>query len=642
MMMEQMQRYKKATKKIISVIISVVLLFGIIISVPIYVEASGYEVSVSNNVGTSQTVTITVDQGYYTGYYWGTNSNYENNPYTALSSATKTITKTVSSQNKYYFSLLKNYYNNQGQISGYTTNSYKPLSFERINLDANGGTVTYSYLIGLNGNKITLPTPKREGYIFEGWSSSLNSTQLFTSKKFATTADGNPSTIYAIWSTRNLNENEETEVVFNAGDSLSYYSIKPSSNANYDIYTTGSNDTMGYLYDKDMNLLTSSDIGGENTNFLINYDLQSGKNYYVAVKNKSNYSTGIKLFAKKTDATAPSVDYKLSKINLEKEERTIRFYIKDESLYDFEFIRLVSPNGSTYSIPDELDPLRYNTETDCYEVEYMIEENGTYRYQAMDDSNNVKSNDIEFVSADFDLNGGNNEAGSYFSLIVEKGEKIKIPTPKRHDYIFKGWSTNKKSSSGATTVSPQNYSEYYAIWKAKSKQIITAKSHTKTYGAKAFSLNAKASGKGKLTYKTSDKKVVTVSSKGKIAIKGCGKATITIKAAATSNYKAANKKISILIKPPKVSGVKIKKNSRKIIECTWKSNNKVTGYEIQACKTKTFKTGVVKTFKTSYKNTKYTLAMKTTNKCYLRIRTYKNYKGKKYNSSWVVYYLVLK
>ena len=112
----------------------------------------------------------------------------------------------------------------------------------------------------------------------------------------------------------------------------------------------------------------------------------------------------------------------------------------------------------------------------------------------------------------------------------------------------------------------------------KVKQKITAKSYTKTYGAKAFNINAHTSGNGKLSYKSNNNKVVKVSSKGKVTIKGCGKATITIKAAATTKYKATSKKIQIIVKPTKIQIVNLKGNRKNCI-VYFKKHKTISGYE---------------------------------------------------------------
>ena len=97
---------------------------------------------------------------------------------------------------------------------------------------------------------------------------------------------------------------------------------------------------------------------------------------------------------------------------------------------------------------------------------------------------------------------------------------------------------------------------------ARNSQTITAKSVIKTYGNKPFNLNAKA--KTKLSYKSSNPRVATVSTIGRVTLKGLGKATITITAAATSQYNAATKRITITVKPKKTVGVKVKKGKKNI------------------------------------------------------------------------------
>lgn len=97
--------------------------------------------------------------------------------------------------------------------------------------------------------------------------------------------------------------------------------------------------------------------------------------------------------------------------------------------------------------------------------------------------------------------------------------------------------TTRKQLQGSTT---------YTIVKDAVKQTIQAKnSYKKNVGDKAFSLNAKA--KTPLTYTSSDKKTATVDKNGKVTVKKAGKVTITVKAAATSQYQAAGKTITITV-----------------------------------------------------------------------------------------------
>ena len=87
--------------------------------------------------------------------------------------------------------------------------------------------------------------------------------------------------------------------------------------------------------------------------------------------------------------------------------------------------------------------------------------------------------------------------------------------------------------------------------------MISAKSYKKVYGAKAFQLNAKTSGTGRLTYTSSNKKVATVNKNGVVKITGVGKTTITIKAAATKGELAAIKNITVTVVPKAIANVNV-------------------------------------------------------------------------------------
>ena len=155
-------------------------------------------------------------------------------------------------------------------------------------------------------------------------------------------------------------------------------------------------------------------------------------------------------------------------------------------------------------------------------------------------------------------------------------------------------------------------------------QTITAKNITKTYGDKAFNLGAKTTGDGMLTYTSSDKKVAIISASGKVTIKGYGKTTVTIKATATSGYKAAQKKITITIKPKKQTISSVKSNETKIITVKWKKDTKANGYILQYSTDKKFKKDI-KTVKISNnKTTSKTIGkLKAGKKYYVRICAYK-------------------
>lgn len=168
-----------------------------------------------------------------------------------------------------------------------------------------------------------------------------------------------------------------------------------------------------------------------------------------------------------------------------------------------------------------------------------------------------------------------------------------------------------------------------------SQSIQTKKSiYTVTYGTKPFSLSAKTSGNGKLTYTSSNPKAAKVSSGGKVTIKNYGSATITIKAAETAKFKAASKKVTVKIIPKKISLKKVTAAGSRGMSIKWKKDKTVTGYEINISIKKNFKSH---TIKRNFKASKTSIAIagfKTGKTYYVRIRAYKKSGKNKYYSEW--------
>ncbi len=81
----------------------------------------------------------------------------------------------------------------------------------------------------------------------------------------------------------------------------------------------------------------------------------------------------------------------------------------------------------------------------------------------------------------------------------------------------------------------------------KAKQKLTAKAKSKSL-VSGNTTTISASGKGEITYSSSDKKIATVDSSGKVTAKSPGKVTITVQAAGDDHYKSAKKKIKITVK----------------------------------------------------------------------------------------------
>ena len=155
----------------------------------------------------------------------------------------------------------------------------------------------------------------------------------------------------------------------------------------------------------------------------------------------------------------------------------------------------------------------------------------------------------------------------------------------------------------------------------KKKQVITASSYSKIYGSKPFALNAKAA--GKLSYRSSNNSIATVSGTGNVTLKSPGKVTITISAAATENYHEATKQITITISPKKVVGLSVKAGKKKLT-VSWKKDSKITGYQITYAQNSKFTKGV-KNITISKNSTikKDIKSLKSKKTYYVKIRTYK-------------------
>ena len=191
--------------------------------------------------------------------------------------------------------------------------------------------------------------------------------------------------------------------------------------------------------------------------------------------------------------------------------------------------------------------------------------------------------------------------------------------------------TNQKKDDNQNTSDskkPQNSSTTNNLKKQKITKVSSA--YKKSVG-QSFTLKPKA--KGKITYKTGNKKVATVNSKGKVTVKGTGKATITVTAKATSTYSKSVKKITVYGVPKKPEMKKLTAGKKKFT-VQWKKDKKADGYQVQYSTDKKFKKNV-KSVNVSKKSTKATEKKLKKGKTYwVRMHSYKKINGKKYYSGW--------
>lgn len=150
------------------------------------------------------------------------------------------------------------------------------------------------------------------------------------------------------------------------------------------------------------------------------------------------------------------------------------------------------------------------------------------------------------------------------------------------------------------------------------------------YGT-SFSLNAKTTGTGKLSYKSSNTKILSVNAKGKVTVKGYGPAYIQIKASGGDGYKAAVRKFNLTVVPGKEKVTKAEQE-KGAVRFKWKPEKSVDGYEYAVAYNQKFSgQSRKKTKKTGLVLTKYKTGTK---KMFLKVRAYKKIGKKIYYGSW--------
>ncbi len=132
----------------------------------------------------------------------------------------------------------------------------------------------------------------------------------------------------------------------------------------------------------------------------------------------------------------------------------------------------------------------------------------------------------------------------------------------------------------------------------------------------------KGAEKAKLSYRSSDKSVATVSDSGTIKDEGVGATTITISCPESENYKAASVSVVYTIIPGKQTA--FVKRSGKKMRVSWYKVSSASGYQVQYAAKKSFKKCKTITIRKKSK-TKCTIKkLKRGKTYYVRVRTYKN------------------
>lgn len=128
-----------------------------------------------------------------------------------------------------------------------------------------------------------------------------------------------------------------------------------------------------------------------------------------------------------------------------------------------------------------------------------------------------------------------------------------------------------------------------------------------------------------MKWKSTKEKIASVSESGCVTAKKVGKTNITI---TTENGKTSN--CTVIVKPKKMSELKVAKKTTQKLELRWKKDSSATGYEIY-CKEAGNKTyQLVKDIKKKSKTLVTFKNLNSSKKYYYKIRSYVKIDGKKY------------
>ena len=165
----------------------------------------------------------------------------------------------------------------------------------RVRFYSNGECINAQY-VGTNNHISYLEPNGRDGFAFGGWYSDDTFGTLFN---FDSNINENID-LYAKW----ISINELAQIIESDTSSLNDISVTgkeqvifafvPKMSGNYSFASIGDLDTIGYLYDASMNIITSNDdISDSELNFEIAYNLVAGQLYYIGVKTSQSSVSGL-------------------------------------------------------------------------------------------------------------------------------------------------------------------------------------------------------------------------------------------------------------------------------------------------------------------------------------------------------------
>lgn len=208
----------------------------------------------------------------------------------------------------------------------------------------------------------------------------------------------------------------KNNVEIDEADEMIMFSYTPKSNGTVNIFSTGSYDTVGYLYDSNMKLVAYND-DNDSGNFGFDYYMQANETYYIVCCMYDDYTTGdFTLNISQLDG----VDFEVLEYVIE--------MINALSADDYSQESYNALIALLNTVPDDLSPLS-QTEVDAYATQLL---EGMYNLVAYLNLSLSAENGAYTVTV-------NNSQSSNSSYSVLYGDSVTVNAQANDGYKFVGW-----------------------------------------------------------------------------------------------------------------------------------------------------------------------------------------------------------
>ncbi|MCD7715707.1 MAG: Ig-like domain-containing protein [Lachnospiraceae bacterium] len=357
-----------------------------------------------------------------------------------------------------------------------------------------------------------------------------------------------------------------------SGGAYMYFKIVPTESATYTFYTSDTEDTCGYLYDASKELLKENDDSeeDEDLNFRITYTLTAGATYYLAVRYYSSYNVGtfeVYSVAGNSSCSHTETTHVSAKAATCTSAGNIEYWICDDCGAKFSDSALtiqvydvtIAATGHSWNAGTVTQAATCTTAgiktctcTVCGATKTeTIAATGhkSVTHTAAKAATCAATGNIEYwYCAD---------CGKYFSnsALTAEVSAGSLTTAKLTTHTYGAWTTTTAATALATgaqtrTCSVCGQTETQTIAKLTPTITVNATSIKlkKKQSTTALKVSGLAEGDSVASWKSSNTKIVTVTSKGKITAKsktGTAYITITLKSGLTKKVKVTVQKSAV-------------------------------------------------------------------------------------------------